>query len=238
MSYAPPSYAPSPYGQYQATLPNQPNHGQYGAYDVPGNANSPAGQLATTNGAFERNANRIPGLNFGASSSGPAPSTSTSPIGWNVTNTFMPPATSHASQPAHQTLQNHTPSISKEDSFEEGELSEGEFEDLYEPTEFTNHTKQSLSVVTRQLSVGYDRATSAADADGSSIYGNGSPAQEPAADSVSASVAQGEVSSSDEYWEPSPVARERSGSYSPYLSPREVRQEVVVTKNAPQGAGG
>lgn len=125
----------------------------------------------------------------------------------------------------------------RNDTLEEGELSEGEgegeLEDIYEPRHSTNASQATPHVLAHNAG---SRDGSAGDADGSSIYdprdSQGSKDENPQAAS---SKAQGRVEQSlpDDEWEPSYLDRERSGSYSPYLSPREVHRRISVAKTAP-----
>jgi hypothetical protein len=103
-------------------------------------------------------------------------------------------------------------------SLEEGELSEGEFEDLYEPRDAT--------IVNLKLAEKRDESVD--DADGSSIYDAATPNRLPIT-SPSLPMAQ-QDSPLDDEWEPTTADRERSGSYSPYLSPQEVNRKVLTTK--------
>lgn len=127
------------------------------------------------------------------------------------------------------------------DVLEEGELSEGEFEDLYEPRHSTNAANAKLSQASRPSSTALDNQGSAGDADESSIYDTGSSKGEVNNDSTSASLPaveeDDEEYSPGEYGESDAVrARDRSGSYSPYLSPREVHKEAPTIARAPPRA--
>ncbi|KAF3061825.1 hypothetical protein GL218_02848 [Daldinia childiae] len=118
---------------------------------------------------------------------------------------------------------------------EEGELSEGEFEDLYEPKDNID-----IAIPTppspRPPSVMENQNGSVGDADGSSIYDGTTPRGEAVINSTSTSLPTAERAySPDEDWEPSYQERERSGSYSPYLSPREIQRKVSVSKPVSQG---
>ena len=96
--------------------------------------------------------------------------------------------------------------VTKEIEIEEGELSEGQFEDLYEPatpiTVNTNVPKAQKPVPVPVES----QPTSAVVTPDANFYGNDDD--------------EGEIPAKDGQ---SGVPRERSGSYSPFLSPRELQ---------------
>lgn len=106
---------------------------------------------------------------------------------------------------------------------EEGELSEGEFEDLYEPKALSGPFEEKPKHQTHAILTNGDPTGSAGDADGSSIYDTGSTQEEMVIDSTSAS--QPAVDEDDDYepgeYEPLYQHRDKSGSYSPHLSPEE-----------------
>lgn len=124
------------------------------------------------------------------------------------------------------------------DVLEEGELSEGEFEDLYEPRHPANAANAKASQASRPSSTALDNQGSAGDADESSIYDTGSSKEEINNGSTSASLPaveeEDEEYSPGEYGESDAVrVRDRSGSYSPYLSPREVHKKAPTIARAP-----
>ncbi|KAK7425804.1 hypothetical protein QQZ08_007653 [Neonectria magnoliae] len=82
-----------------------------------------------------------------------------------------------------------------DDLVEEGELSEGELEDIYEAGQVESATRDKLQPETQQLL--------------------------PLSSSSGQSVRKAVVPA--RHWDPEQLIRERSGSYSPYLSPREIR---------------
>ncbi|KAH7634322.1 hypothetical protein B0T09DRAFT_316244 [Sordaria sp. MPI-SDFR-AT-0083] len=98
--------------------------------------------------------------------------------------------------------------VTKPIEIEEGELSEGQFEDLYEPappiTVNTNVKKASKPVPVPVES----QPTSAVDTPDANFYGNDED--------------EGEIPAKDSQSGVPVSARERSGSYSPFLSPREL----------------
>ncbi|KAI0467392.1 hypothetical protein F4859DRAFT_506768 [Xylaria cf. heliscus] len=193
---------------------------------------------ATSQNAYGQNSTRIPGLGLGGGPVAPPPS-------------FPPgaaqqwPAQGHYPQtnsypPSHQqppTLLPQKPPVSYQQphgALEEGELGEGEFEDLYEPKPSTDpsqapppnkptHTPNNLD----------SRSGSVEDADGSSIYDPHDPlvTQDDSAVQARSNTELGtEQEYPDDEWEPSYPDRERSGSYSPHLSPREVHRKHSVAK--------
>ncbi|KAK0730042.1 hypothetical protein B0H67DRAFT_548076 [Lasiosphaeris hirsuta] len=104
---------------------------------------------------------------------------------------------------------------------EEGELSEGQFEDLYEPREPAQASSAAQDSAKLPMPAGPSRPTSDVDTPidtpEAGFYGNGegedegeSPAGKPP---------------NLEYF--NATARERSGSYSPFLSPREIENTTL-----------
>ncbi|KAK7419518.1 hypothetical protein QQX98_003287 [Neonectria punicea] len=82
-----------------------------------------------------------------------------------------------------------------DDLVEEGELSEGELEDIYEPGQVESAARGKLQPETQELL--------------------------PLSSSLGQFVGKAVVPA--RHWDPEQLIRERSGSYSPYLSPREIR---------------
>ena len=134
-------------------------------------------------------------------------------------------------------------------SLEEGELSEEDFRDLYEPQEVRDtaqDTAQDTARDTTRVSSAQvqqpssralplqasgpsqDRVDSASDADGSSLYNTRSPRDAPTVDNTSASaLAPDDEYNPEENGQPA-TQRDRSGSYSPYLSPSELQRKASV----------
>ncbi|KAI8632906.1 hypothetical protein F5Y19DRAFT_419436 [Xylariaceae sp. FL1651] len=210
---------------------------------IPQNGGIPSTNYAASQGAYEYNANRIPGLGLGGPS---IPLTSLPPsvaTSWSA-QTLKSQTDSHfqnqpqfsASLLGEQVPQQSVSHRPSDNALEEGELSEGEFEDLYEPKDSTdvsqtvpqNHHAQTSSALDQ-------RNSSVGDADGSSIYDPNSPQDESMVPTTSNSLpgAEHEYPPDDE-WEPSFQDRERSGSYSPYLSPREVHRKISIAKATPR----
>ncbi|KAI2466482.1 hypothetical protein F4781DRAFT_405668 [Annulohypoxylon bovei var. microspora] len=194
------------------------------------------GNYATVNNSYHYNASSIPGLGMGSFQ----PSTSyrsESSTTWDT----QPQGAPHQILPGQIPKNNRTVSSKESEvpvssqeqtthTLEEGELSEGEFEDLYEPKDTVDAAVPTPSYP-RQPSATENQNGSVGDADGSSIYDGTTPQGETAINSTSTSLPAAEQEySPDEDWEPSYQERERSGSYSPYLSPREIQRKVSVSK--------
>lgn len=125
------------------------------------------------------------------------------------------------------------------DALEEGELSDNESEDIYEPKHSPEGAVKKTNQAFGPASTAVDQQGSAGDADGSSIYDTGSSREEVMIDSASASLPA--VEENEEEYSPGgyedSVAyqpRDRSGSYSPYLSPREVQKEAPGARRSLQ----
>ncbi|KAI1662458.1 hypothetical protein F4813DRAFT_344595 [Daldinia decipiens] len=218
----------------------------YGAFQQPV---ATAGNYATTHNSFQYNASNIPGLGMGSSlplmpfqsennsiwqprtqpalHQLPTQARDKPPVFMAKQGDLQKSPTEKRDMPVSSQTQKHTP--------EEGELSEGEFEDLYEPKDNTD-----IAIPTppspRPPSVMENQNGSVGDADGSSIYDGTTPRGDAAINSTYTSLPTAERAySPDEDWEPSYQERERSGSYSPYLSPREIQRKVSVSKPASHG---
>ncbi|KAF4965979.1 hypothetical protein FSARC_6288 [Fusarium sarcochroum] len=92
------------------------------------------------------------------------------------------------------------------DAMEEGELSEGELEDIYEPDEMDTGMEDR-----------HGAQTSGFASDVANVGRQGETSQLPIANQQSGHGAN------ERSWNSKQVRRERSGSYSPYLSPREIQ---------------
>ncbi|KAI0453318.1 hypothetical protein F5B21DRAFT_479582 [Xylaria acuta] len=192
---------------------------------------------ATSQSAYGHNSTRIPGLGLGG---GPVAPTPLFPPGaaqqWPAqghipqTNTYPP---SQQQPPASLPQRPPVPYQQPRNALEEGELSEGEFEDLYEPKAPTAPSQAPLQNKPIHTPNNLDSHNgSVGDADGSSIYDPHDPhvAHDNAVQARSNTVPGTEQEYPDDEWEPSYPDRERSGSYSPYLSPREVHRKHSVAK--------
>lgn len=212
-----------------------------------------AGNHAVTNMSYEQNANRIPGLAFGVSPPVPTPSyrPEIQPSWPQAPSTAPPKPASSQAQPApsfqpqtngrslEHPLRGQTGPVKPsslplpvDNPLEEGELSEGEFEDLYEPKE-TGATAQTQHKSPPHPAFGFseNHASGASDADGSSLYNIGSPREEPVVEGTSTSMPLADDEySPEEIRQPAMPQRERSGSYSPCLSPSELQRKASVTQ--------
>ncbi|UNI24011.1 hypothetical protein JDV02_009791 [Purpureocillium takamizusanense] len=146
--------------------------------------------------SFEYLHTAIPGLGLGFAASGPAPTQQTESAWTNAPSNSQRTA-SHAEQAgASAPVKLGSPA---DGGSEEGEISDGEAEDLYEPPE-----------------VGNDETLAAWPYGGTNV-----------GERVVAATGQPQAHIH--------AARERSGSYSPYLSPREIDREGSSASCAPQG---
>ena len=108
------------------------------------------------------------------------------------------------------------------DSQDEGEISDGEFDDLYEDVYEQPVVAQKTKVPSQVSSEGH--ATSSTD-QAANFYDtevDEAPASNDRPEAAVGEAPGGEVSKEQE---PMRTERDRSGSYSPYLSPREIEQE-------------
>ncbi|KAI0125258.1 hypothetical protein BJ170DRAFT_598079 [Xylariales sp. AK1849] len=246
--------------QYPPPPPIQSADSYYGTPQEP-NPAAVAGNFASTNESFEYNGSRIPGLGMGAGPPAALPpsyrpenrsvwppsafgGTSSSVAPPNIRKQgivgLQEPHLPHSSERSAGFASAKSPAIQTNDeALEEGELSdEGQFEDLYEPRESLVGSAKGRPQQTNQ-STGLieDLSGSIGDADGSSIYDTGSTREEVVIDSTSASLPAGDEEE-EEYspgeYEPEYQERERSGSYSPYLSPSEVRPGDSTSHEAKQ----
>ncbi|KAI5867836.1 hypothetical protein GGS23DRAFT_593104 [Durotheca rogersii] len=168
---------------------------------------------------YQHNANGIPGLGLGNS--------------FQIVPYPQPETTATRSSQ----LQTVVPSREENSTLEEGELSEGEFEDLYEPKVSNNAPSIPNPPPPRAPSIIGNRQGSVGDADGSSIYDSETPRGEVITNSTSTSLPAPEREySPGAEWERADQERERSGSYSPYLSPREIQRKAPVTKATAHGS--
>ncbi|KAK4196190.1 hypothetical protein QBC40DRAFT_11455 [Triangularia verruculosa] len=222
----PPPPTQSPYGYQTPTaypappFPPPPTYGAPGAFPPP-----PAHQTAAQ-GSFNYNASNIPGLGMGANGpvgtafpGAPAPS----PWGQPMPASFTPTIpNSHSTQPSVATSAKPPQSVvaaaqvAVSIEMEEGELSEGQFEDLYDDTQKSPPPASPPKQTAKQLSVAqpstdpnavHSQPTSASDTPEGGFYGN--------------EEEEGEVGSKGD----DAISRDRSASYSPFLSPREGSHE-------------
>ncbi|KAI0975529.1 hypothetical protein F4678DRAFT_417580 [Xylaria arbuscula] len=212
------------------------------SYAVPPAGVMPPANYSASQSAYDHNSSRIPGLGLGGTQVPPSASFSSgAPLSWPAqghtpqTSSFFQ---SQQPSPASLPSQPRPPFQQSHNAPEEGELSEGEFEDLYEPKGVAvahdappvappNHSTRALNNLdSRNGSVG--------DTDGSSIYDPHDPHVIHGDSAVQATPkdfhAVEQDYPPDDDWEPSYPDRERSGSYSPYLSPREVHRKYSIAK--------
>ncbi|KAI0440308.1 hypothetical protein F4803DRAFT_481104 [Xylaria telfairii] len=199
---------------------------------------------ATSQSAYSHNSTRIPGLGLGGGPVVPAPSLPPSAA------QQWPAPGQHPQINSYPRIQQQLPASLPQkppipyqpphNALEEGELSEGEFEDLYEPKAPTDTSQAPLQNKPTHTSNQLDsRNGSVGDADGSSIYDPHDPhvTHDDSAVQARSNTGPGaEQEYPDDEWEPSYTDRERSGSYSPYLSPREVHRKHSVAKAASRDA--
>ncbi|GAW21306.1 hypothetical protein ANO14919_108250 [Xylariales sp. No.14919] len=236
--YAPPSSFPPMSGSSSTQPPYY--------YPAPQAGAVPPVNYAMSQSAYDHNASRIPGLGLGGTQIAPTASFPPSaPQPWPAQG-HNPQMNSyfHQSQqrpPASLPQQSHLPypptQSQPPNNLEEGELSEGEFEDLYEPKALANPPQIAPQKKPNHSSNNLDsNSGSVGDADGSSIYDPHDPHVFQHETVVQATpnnlpAAEQEYPPDDD-WEPSYPDRERSGSYSPYLSPREVHRKISIAKAA------
>ncbi|KAK3336059.1 hypothetical protein B0T19DRAFT_395857 [Cercophora scortea] len=219
---------PYGYGQYQNQPPQQPySYQNPSSYTAPPQIppNDPAagdrGRFVSQT-AFDLNASHIPGLGI----AGTPPAGNLYPVvpgssAWSQPSAFgaNPQSVSYPKPP----LNGAPKPLSKSQALpialaahaalnsdvEEGELSEGQFEDLYEPQEPVRPAYSVQKAPKSPSDANQSIPASAAETPDAAFYGIDDD--------------EGEASTRDK----SEVAavRERSGSYSPFLSPREIQNE-------------
>ncbi|TGJ82629.1 hypothetical protein E0Z10_g6131 [Xylaria hypoxylon] len=204
----------------------------------------PPANYTTSQSAYDHNSNRIPGLGLGGTQIAPTTTFSPSaPQPWPAQghspqiNSYFQQSQQRtpASLPQQPHLPYQPPESQSQNTLEEGELSEGEFEDLYEPKALTDAPKVPPQNKPTQSPNNLDSSNgSVGDADGSSIYDPRDPHvihDESVVQARSNNLPGVEQDyPADDDWEPSYPDRERSGSYSPYLSPREVHRKFSIAK--------
>ncbi|KAF4984413.1 hypothetical protein FZEAL_375 [Fusarium zealandicum] len=162
-----------------------------------------------TTDAYGYNHTAIPGLGMGFSHN---------TAGWQQNSPHGPPAVhlerndqcsmKQTAEPAGNTERPHgkQPAAGTEDeAMEEGELSEGELEDIYEPGEVGAGNCDARGPHTSRLiaMTGYH-------------HDNAEPR-------AASSITVNNVAANKQPWDTEHSGRDRSGSYSPYLSPREIQ---------------
>ncbi|KAL2117798.1 hypothetical protein VTJ04DRAFT_7458 [Mycothermus thermophilus] len=214
----------SPYGYGQSGYSQHPSN----PYPFPSStiqANRDATQTA-----FENNAVHIPGLGVGPPVPATQPGYTSGPSPWNQLPDLGAAAPSkptpqgpaaHATSVAQRTQPGEfqtatdpaqTSQLKRDSDLEEGELSEGQFEDLYEPQDHGPSTPAQSVSNTRNIPTGDpSRAASVVDTPDGGFY---------------------ETDDEDNQKELPPAeVRDRSASYSPFLSPREPLTETPIPQN-------
>ncbi|GAB1311604.1 Putative zinc-finger domain-containing protein [Madurella fahalii] len=215
MSQYPPPYG---YGQYHGQHPppsyGYPNAPNYPApsYTAPYSASTPDIYRDASQASFDYNASHIPGLGIGAPVPGGASAPHIPPrqafaAGALDPQYSQPDRTTSGPRGSTKAPSQPAPPSSRRTvnaDIEEGELSEGQFEDLYEPRE---PVADVIKLGSKPLPVGHQsQPTSAADTPDGGFYGSDED--------------EGEGASKGN------EGRERSASYSPFLSPREIQSEI------------
>ncbi|KAF7559490.1 hypothetical protein G7046_g4661 [Stylonectria norvegica] len=175
----------------------------------------PVGHGNATQESYEYNRNAIPGLGMGRANSGTAwqqdvtnalPGLQPESLRSALTERVVHP---DGSAPEGTTTSQNKPTSgsSGDDAMEEGELSEGESEDIYEPGDAEKPTSGPSNPGSRGLPASEFRPSQVA--------------APPGAANHATSNGLGQNNSTKQQTRPTRPGRERSGSYSPYLSPQE-----------------
>ncbi|KAK0671199.1 hypothetical protein QBC41DRAFT_344868 [Cercophora samala] len=234
----PPPPAQSPYGYqpptaYPAPPFPPPTYGAPSAFPPP----PPEAHQNAAQASFNYNASNIPGLGMGANGTmGHAFPAAPPPNPWaqpmpasSYTPTIPNPhSVQQAANPSAKPPQSVGPAaqVAASIEMEEGELSEGQFEDLYDdaqkspaPASPPKQTAKKLPVTQPSTvpSTVASQPTSASDTPEGGFYGNEED--------------EGEIGSKAN----GTTSRDRSASYSPFLSPRENSNETPTSQS--QGPG-
>ncbi|KAK7743827.1 hypothetical protein SLS53_003846 [Cytospora paraplurivora] len=124
------------------------------------------------------------------------------------------------------------------DSQEEGEISDSQFDDLYDDLVNQPSDPHPLKVASASGKSSEDGVATGTDQEPN--FYETDVEEPPAFKSQPTITSRGKALGSDVAFsqtEPSRVERDRSRSYSPYLSPREVEQDVATPENAKAGSG-
>lgn len=106
------------------------------------------------------------------------------------------------------------------DEMEEGELSEGQFEDLYKPVDSSGKSKDATVPPNVPAIPNQSQPASTVDTPSGGFYTNEEDASDGRDQSMTGAGASADAQGQDS--DGHQTGRERSGSYSPYLSPREI----------------
>lgn len=195
--------------------------------------------LLSAQSSFEYNQTAIPGLSFAGSAvslptDAPA-SSQTTGQGQTVQQHNASTKTNTTGPPLYQATTSaniHAPIEMEDDAMEEGELSESAFEDLYEP--YLEPGEEKNAGRTTQQEPTDDEDYDPGNPDSPTVLHTGqtaSPVQNPSAESQEGkSLCSSLIVHVEAHLVPS--VRERSRSYSPYLSPHEVEPESPATAQA------
>jgi hypothetical protein len=149
----------------------------------------------------------------------------------SIPQTKTQPKEDHLKEQARQPLK-------EIDSQDEGEISDGEFDDLYEDI----YDQPAVPPKTKPLSIVSSEEHSVSSTDqAANFYDTEVDEATASKDDFGAATNKAHGSELSRGQDPSRAARDRSGSYSPYLSPWEAEQEDPkehATGNHPQGMYG
>lgn len=259
MSQYPRSYGYGQYHGQRPPQPYGYQNGSSYAAPAPGAPYNPFA-LDITRGAsqaaYSFNATHIPGLGVaGGAPGGTHYNFASGPTSWRqqlgVSESVPPvptpqvgPAGAFDSRPSQPALKASGPNRSAKSSnlppvpshptsnmdLEEGELSEGQFEDLYEPREYVSDT--AVQPISRPLlAAGPSQPTSAADTPDGGFYGSDEDGGEKVSKDNEGTVLGPLPGSALEGLGADFISdRERSASYSPFLSPREIQSGVPTPR--------
>jgi hypothetical protein len=230
-------------------------------YGSPTQPREAAGLYATAQNAFNQNASRIPGLGIAATPKSASPyNPAGASATWDQIQTPSFPAGApgsapqppvgpraffaqgsrenfpSAQQPAPSSTQLPDPDELQKrssDDMEEGELSEGQFEDLYEPREPASRSVNLVPPHKDASNTDLSRGASVVDTPEAGFYAT--EEEEVATARAGNHTDAGELPriSNHASQVPTNQARDRSGSYSPYLSPREIQSDRTPNVRTP-----
>lgn len=147
------------------------------------------------------------------------------------------PTSSRLPNPIELQNQSNSGGIDEDDDMEEGELSEGQFADLYEPRDSDSRGMKAAPMRKNPSNNDPSRGASVADTPEAGFY----TTEDEGATTAKTKDGVGEGVSSRvsnrASQELSNQGRDRSGSYSPYLSPREIESDRTPNDGAPSPQG-
>ncbi|KAI0147443.1 hypothetical protein GGR57DRAFT_251216 [Xylariaceae sp. FL1272] len=245
-------FIPPPMHSMQSQPPSQPtyNHHPPGAVHPSPVGAQPPPFHTNAQSAYDHNATRIPGLGLGGHQlpmpsfppgvtmpwQAPVPTPQQPPAQPPQANTPLlmqprPAAEARLAQqqpPKSMPPKKPTPTQQPNQALEEGELSEGEFEDLYEPNSNTAAPPPTSSLQQKN-------ADGRAGTHNSHTLHRNNLMPTASTSRPGAEQDNQQDNLADDEWEPSYQDRERSGSYSPYLSPREVHRRMSFAGKTASG---